>query len=173
MWWLCYSCASVPRYIEFLNIHFEAFKAILLPGVELNAGVVPLTKELIGKLRMVMVVSVLIHVRSGTNLVKILYLCESSRFSRGVSPWSPGGAGKRWVNKSYDNHQFEDCLHDGNCQSVSVSVRDELVWVLAGLPLNWWPGTDWRWRLRLRYLVTLWWEQEGKFETQFDCTSIM
>ena len=38
---------------------------LYLPRVKLNAAIVPFTEELIGQFRMIMVVSVLVHVRPG------------------------------------------------------------------------------------------------------------
>ena len=69
---LCYSCASVPKNIKFSCLFVEPkctalyCKTVIanLPGVKLNAGIVPFTEELIGQFRMIMVVSVLVHVGS-------------------------------------------------------------------------------------------------------------
>mgnify|MGYP007048744034 CR=1 FL=1 len=43
---------------------------LYLPRVKLNAAIVPFTEELIGQFWMIMVVRVLIHVGSGTKLVR-------------------------------------------------------------------------------------------------------
>ena len=61
---------------------------LYLPRVKLNAAIVPFTEELIGQFRMIMVVSVLVHVGPGKKCAvsKKSIFVKSSRFSRRVSP---------------------------------------------------------------------------------------
>ena len=76
MWWLCYSCASVPeRQIECHTNVSLIFWCNQLPGIELDAGIVPLAEKLIGQFWMIMMKSVFIHVRSGTKIVIDQKIC--------------------------------------------------------------------------------------------------